>query len=82
MNIEKIHEPIAVLAAFSGGTARPVRFRWQGRTHNVQVVNTDWTDRQGDVYALYYSLQSNGQTYIVHFDSKELQWWLDEVVME
>jgi len=97
MNIEKIHEPLAVLASFSGGAAQPVRFRWQGRTYKVEAVNARWIDRgpqaqctglggpddrQGEVYELYYSLQSGGQTYIVHFSSKELQWWLDEVVVE
>lgn len=82
MNVEKIQEPLAVLAAFSGGSAQPVRFRWNGRTHKVETVNAHWVDRRGDLYELYYSLQSGGQTYIVHFSSKELQWWLDEVVVE
>jgi hypothetical protein len=82
MNIEKIQEPLVVLVSFSGGAARPLRFRWNGRTYPVEAVNAHWVDRHGDLYELYYSLQSGGQTYLVHFSSKELQWWLDEIVME
>src|SRR3989304_5720743 len=82
MNVEKIQEPLTVLVSFSAGSARPLQFRWHGRTHKVDTVNAHWTDRHGDVYGLYYSLQSGGQTYIVHFSSKEVQWWLDEVVVE
>jgi hypothetical protein len=82
MNIEKIQEPIPVLAACSGGAMEPLRFRWGGRTYKVQAVNARWVDRQGDVYSLCYSLQCDAQTYLVHFSSKEVQWWLDEVIVE
>lgn len=82
MNIEKIQEPVAVLASFRGGAAKPLRFSWAGRTYCVDVVNGAWTDRQGDIYSLHFSVQSGGQTYYLHFSSKQVQWWLDEIVTE
>lgn len=82
MNIEKIQEPLTVLASFSGGAAKPVQFRWNGRTYRVDTVNAHWVDRHGDLYDLHYSLQSGGQTYVIHFSGKELQWWLDETIVE
>jgi hypothetical protein len=82
MNIEKIGEPIAVLASFTGGKADPLRFRWAGRTYKVQVINGRWTDRQGDLYSLHYSVPCDGQTYYLHFSSKQVQWWLDETITE
>ena len=82
MNIEKIAEPIRVLADCAGGTIRPLRFRWSGRDYKVEAVNAQWTDRAGDVYSLHYSIQAGGQTYYLHFNSTESQWWLDETVIE
>jgi len=82
MNIEKIGEPIRVLAACSAGRIDPVRFRWGARTYTVEGVNGRWTDRRGDCYCLHYSVQAGGQTYFLHFASNEVQWWLDETVLE
>lgn len=81
MEIEKINEPIRVLAAFGGGKAEPLRFNWHGRVYKVDAINGRWIDRQGETYCLYYSVQSGGQTYFVHFASKDVQWWLDETVV-
>ena len=82
MNIEKIDEPIVVLASFKGGTAEPLRFRWAGRLYKVDAINGRWTDRQGDIYSLHFSIQSGGQTYYLHFSSKQVQWWLDQTITE
>lgn len=82
MKIEKIQEPIEVLACFSGGGARPRSFQWHGRTYPVQAVNGRWLDRQSDGYSLHYSVQSGDETYYIHFSSHQVQWWLDQVVLE
>jgi hypothetical protein len=81
VNIEKIGEPIRVLAAFSGGAVQPLRFKWHGRTYKVEAINGRWVDRQGETYSLHYSAQVGLETYYLHFSSKEIQWWLDEVVV-
>jgi hypothetical protein len=82
MNIEKIDEPIRVLAVFSGGAIEPLRFRWGGRTYKIDRVNGRWTDRGQDGYSLHYSVQVGQETYHVHFSGPEVQWWLDRVVTE
>ena len=82
MNIEKIGQPIRVLADCAGGAIRPLRFGWAGRDYTVDAVNAQWIDRQGSVYSLHYSVQAGGQTYYLHFDSKQVQWWMDETVVE
>ena len=82
MNIEKIQEPIRVLVDCGGGAMSPLRFCWSGRTYKVDTVNARWIDRQGEVYSLHYSVQAEGQTYYLHFDAKEVQWWLDETIFE
>ena len=82
MRVERIHEPIQVLASFSGGSVEPVRFRWAGRSYKVDAINGRWGDRQGENYCLHYSVQIGQETYYLHFASKEVQWWLDQVIVE
>ena len=82
MNIEKIGEPIRVWADCSGGQMRPLRFRWATRDYRIEAVNAQWTDRQGDGYSLHYSVQAGGQSYYLHFAGREVQWWLDEIIVD
>jgi hypothetical protein len=81
MRIETIGEPIRVLAAFSGGSIQPLRFRWGGRAYRIDAINGQWVDRQGDNYSLHYSVQVGEETYYLHFASSEVQWWLDELIV-
>jgi len=82
MKIEEIGEPIRVLADFSGGSAEPVRFAWNGRSYKIDRVNANWLDRQCDGYCLHYSVQVGDETYFLHFASSEVQWWLDQLAVE
>ena len=82
MRIEKIGEPIRVLADCAGGAVNPVRFRWGKRSYAVAAVNGRWVDRHGEAYSLHYSVQVGDETYYIHFDSGEVQWWLDQVIAE
>ena len=82
MDIEKIGEPIRVLADFSGGRAEPLRFQWSGRTYKVSRVHARWIDRSCDGYRLHYSVQANGQTCYLHFASDQVQWWLDQLIVD
>jgi hypothetical protein len=82
MKIEEIGEPIRVSAVFGGGKAEPRRFSWNGRDYRIDRLNAQWIDRQGDGYALHYSVQVGEETYYLHFASGEVQWWLDQVILE
>jgi hypothetical protein len=79
MTIEEIHEPIRVLADCHGGQVQPLRFRWASRSYPIETINGRWTDRDRDGYALHYSVQVGDETYFLHFDSVDVQWWLDKV---
>jgi len=86
MNIERIGEPIRVLAVFSGGAIEPLRFGWGRRTYKIDRINGRWTDRGGQTpsggYSLHYSVQAGNETYYIHFSSTEVQWWLDEMITD
>ncbi len=81
MNVEKISEPIRVLAVCAAGAIDPVRFRWGQRTYKIDSVNARWTDRHRDGCSLHYSVQVGSETYYIHFSTRRVQWWLDEVVV-
>ena len=88
MNIEKIDEPIRMLADFSGGKCRPVKFSWKNRSYTIEAINAQWIDRQGGTLGLHFSLQARqtpygatGQTWFVHFNINDVQWWLDQIVV-
>ncbi len=82
MEIQTIGEPVRMVAEFSAGAARPIRFCWSGRTYAVTAVNGQWVDRNGARYRLCYSVQAEGQTWYVHFDSVAVQWWVDQVIVD
>ena len=82
MNIVEIDEPVRVLAAFSGGGVEPLRFRWHGQSYEIDGVNGRWTDRTQGVCTLHFSVRVGLETYYLHFITGEVQWWLDQVIVE
>ena len=78
MHVEDIGERIEVLASCAGGRVKPLRFKWSGRTYEIQSVNARWTDRSGGSYSLHYSVQVGDETYLLRFSGSEIQWWLDK----
>ncbi len=82
MNVETIAEPVGVMAVFSNGEVNPVRFRWGGREYEIFAINGRWRDRQVGTCAYHYSVQVDEETYYLHFSSDDLQWWLDQVVLD
>ena len=82
MDIVDIGEPIRMLAAFSGGGVEPLRFRWHGQAYEVDAVNGRWSDRSGSELSLHFSVQVGLETYYMHFCSGQVQWWLDQVIVE
>jgi len=82
MDVVEIGEPIAVLAAFSGGDIRPVAFDWHKKHYRVDAVNGRWIDRTRQCPTRHFSVQVGDETYIIHLAADEAQWWLDQVITE
>lgn len=82
MLVETINEPVRVLAVFSGGQISPVKFRWKTREMDVFAVNARWRDRRGDDWAYHFSVEAGDETYYLHFATDDMQWWLDQVILE
>jgi hypothetical protein len=81
--IESIHDPIEVITMFSGGTIRPIRFRWKNRTVKVAKVTGDWVRHEGQNKIHYFALLAdNADYYEVCYDTHEMTWTLNRVWME
>lgn len=81
MTIEEIGEPIRAVAAFAGGQMKPLRFFWSGRAYPIETINGRWIDHQPRSRLLHYSVQVGEETCYIHFDTDQLQWWLDRVIV-
>lgn len=82
MQVQPVQEAIDVVAAFSGGRCRPVRFTWARRELDVDQLNAHWVDRSGRHDTLNYSVQSGEETYYLRFDCHEVRWWLETIITE
>jgi hypothetical protein len=81
--IESIHDPIEVIAVFSGGVMKPVRFRWKNKTVKVARVTGDWIRHEGQNKIHYFALLADNQDYYeVRYDTRETTWQLTRVWME
>jgi len=81
--IESIHDPIEVITMFSGGTIRPIRFRWKNRTVKIAKVTGDWVRHEGQNKHHYFALLAdNADYYEICYNVKELTWQLTRVWME
>jgi hypothetical protein len=82
MNIETIDMPIRVLADCSNGAVTPLRLLWNERAYRVDRVNGRWSDQSGDGPVLHFSVQVGDETFMIHFALLDVQWWLDQIVLQ
>lgn len=82
MNMTNLNDPIAVDAAFTGGQIQPLSFQWNRRRYAIDAVNGRWLDRQAPAPQPHFSVQVGEETFFLHLDTAEMQWWLDRVITE
>jgi hypothetical protein len=81
--IESIHDPIEVIAVFTGGVMKPVRFRWKNKTVKIARVTGDWVRHEGQNKIHYFALLADNQDYYeVRYDTRDTTWQLTRVWME
>ena len=80
MQFVDVHQPIEMIAWFTGAKLRPLRFRWKGEVYRVRRVNGSWINESGRVRNVYYSVQSDQpDTYELCFNSRDLQWMITRI---
>ena len=85
MRVEKLDEPIRVRADFQAGEIYPLYFQRGIHRYRVLKVHTRWLDREGVFARIHFAIEARSEadsgTYEMHFNSKELSWYLDRVVV-
>lgn len=83
MVVEKPHEPVRVVADFSGTKVRPLAFiRDTGRRYDITSVNLVYRRRVGDRPVWCFAVSDAANTFVLSYDPGSLQWILEEVQMD
>ena len=80
--IEDIDEAVPVRADFKGGEVSPLVFRRSGRDYKVEAVNSRWIDREGTHPRLYFSVEAQGDTYLLSLATENMTWRIEKVMLE
>lgn len=73
-------EAIEVLAVFSRGTTRPLRFRWQTRAYAVRAVHLIHERREGREHIRFFSVTDvMGNPFRLLFFPLRGVWFLEQV---
>jgi len=83
MRLENLDEAVKVRADFQGGKVSPLLIKRSGQELRVERVTARWEDRRGAHKVHYFSiLATSGDVYELEFDSGDLGWKLNAVMLE
>jgi hypothetical protein len=83
MQAEPLDESVKVRADFQGGTITPALFRRGEARLAVRAVNARWHDVRGRSRLCYFLVTADsGEVYQLCFDSGDLTWRLEFVLVE
>lgn len=82
MSEERIHEPIAVSAAFEAGVVTPTHMAWNSRRMAVTTVHARWTTRDGRHPVRNFSVETeSGDVYHISLATDACTWRLERVLL-
>lgn len=74
-----VNEKITVLAKFQGGIITPLFFKLHDRTYKIESIDLKYQYREGNVNFYSYSVSSQGNSYKITYNARELTWRLEEI---
>lgn len=81
--IERIDEPVDIIATFKGGKLAPRAFLWHGRRYNVKEITSMWTDLEGQFRRYFYAVTTDAPNlYELIFRTKDLHWVLTKIYFD
>lgn len=78
--VQKVIEPIKVLASFSEASIRIHFFNWRDRIYRVETANLFHIARDGQTKRYHFAVSSNGNDYQIAFNPTTLEWQLEETL--
>ena len=79
MGQTQLNEKITVLAKFKNGVVTPLLFKFQNRTYKIESADLKYQYREGNVDFYSYSVSSQGNSYKITYNARELTWRLEEI---
>lgn len=80
--LEKVDDPIEVLASFTAELVMPVSFKWKGREYQVKKLNLVHKERDGNDKVYYFSVSDEANYFRLAFFTRDLSWRIQEVFFE
>lgn len=82
MHVEKLDEPIRVVADFNGNKVRPLAFQRGNKRYDIASVNLVYRRRVGDRYHWCFAVSDEANTYVLFYNPEKLRWTLREIQMD
>ncbi len=78
--VERVSEPIRVLASFSESAIKIHFFHWRERIYKIERMNLFHIERNGDTKLYRFAVSVKGNSYELSYNPINLEWRLEEVV--
>jgi len=79
---ETINEEIKVAAVFEKGKVKPLVFSWNGKKYKIKSINLVHNAAIGSAECLFFSVSTASGEYKIKYDTKNLNWTLEQVYLE
>lgn len=75
--MERLNEPVNVVARFRDGKFEPTRFVWNGRMHKIAGVTGRWATSEGQYRVYHFSVVSDTDAYYeIEMNTRNMEWLL------
>jgi ribosomal protein L36 len=80
--LSNVDEVVEVLTIFKKNVVWPKALKWNGRVYNINKVNMRHQALEGQTLVHYFSVSDSTNFFKLAFNTKNLQWKLEQVYSE
>lgn len=77
-----VNETVEMIVVFKKHKTVPVSIRWNDKTYNIKQISMVHKAYSGNGLVYYFSVSDNFNYFKLAFDTKTLQWHLEQVYHE
>jgi hypothetical protein len=80
--LEKVDDPIEVMASFNSRKVMPTFFKWKGKTYHIEKLNLVHKERDGNDKIYYFSVSDKVNYFRLAFFTRDLSWRIQELFFD
>ncbi|MDB4940291.1 MAG: hypothetical protein JWO40_716 [Candidatus Doudnabacteria bacterium] len=80
--LSEVNEVVEVMTIFKKNLVWPKALKWNGRVYNINKVNMRHQTLEGQTLIHYFSVSDSANFFKLAFNTKNLQWKLEQVYSE